>query len=68
MENRKSFILREKGLAKIRNLQFTEEKNANLAFSEPPSADGSKPGVFYLNLSDMKLMPSNRFVKLMFSK
>lgn len=34
------------------------EKTAGLAFYQGPSADGSRPGIFYLNLHDMQQLPS----------
>lgn len=41
----------------VRQVEAFREKTANLAFSEPPTPDGSRPGVYYVNLSNMKLMP-----------
>jgi len=41
----------------VRQVEAFREKTANLAFSEPPTPDGSRPGVYYVNLHDMKLMP-----------
>jgi uncharacterized protein (DUF885 family) len=41
----------------VRQVEAFREKTANLAFSEPPTPDGSRPGVYYVNLHDMTLMP-----------
>lgn len=41
----------------VRQVEAFREKTANLAFSEPPTPDGSRPGVYYVNLHDMNLMP-----------
>ena len=41
----------------VRQVEAFREKTANLAFSEPPTPDGSRPGVYYVNLHDMSLMP-----------
>jgi len=41
----------------VRQVEAFREQSANLAFSEPPSPDGTRPGVYYVNLHDMNLMP-----------
>jgi len=46
-----------KAKLEVRQVEAFREKTANLAFSEPPTPDGSRPGVYYVNLHDMKLMP-----------
>lgn len=51
------FITVPSAKLEIKAVEGFREATANLAFSEPPAPDGSKPGVYYVNLHDMNLMP-----------
>lgn len=41
----------------VRAVEAYRENGAGLAFYERPAADGSRPGVYYCNTSDMKALP-----------
>ncbi|MFC3608030.1 DUF885 domain-containing protein [Stutzerimonas tarimensis] len=42
----------------IKPVEPHREKTAGLAFYQGPSTDGSRPGIFYLNLHDMRQLPT----------
>lgn len=42
----------------IKPVEPHREKTAGLAFYQGPAADGSRPGIFYLNLHDMRQLPT----------
>jgi uncharacterized protein (DUF885 family) len=42
----------------VKPVERHREKTAGLAFYQGPAADGSRPGIFYVNLSDLRQLPS----------
>ena len=50
----------------VRRFEAYREKSAPGAFYEPGSPDGSRPGVFYLNLYDMSSVPTYALAALTF--
>jgi uncharacterized protein (DUF885 family) len=51
------FIQLPKAQIEVRAVEAYRENGAGLAFYERPAADGSRPGVYYCNTSDMKALP-----------
>lgn len=51
------FNLMPKAAMEVRAVEAFREKSAGLAFYERPAADGSRPGVYYANTSNMKALP-----------
>ncbi len=51
------FNLMPKAPMEVRAVEAFREKSAGLAFYERPAADGSRPGVYYANTSNMKALP-----------
>ncbi len=51
------FSLMPKAPLEVRAVEKFREKSAGKAFYQRPSLDGSRPGYFYANLRDMKIMP-----------
>lgn len=41
----------------IKAVEHHRERTAGLAFYEGPSSDGSRPGIFYVNLYDLRQLP-----------
>lgn len=52
------FITKPKADLIVKAVEPFREKSAGKAFYQPPSMDGSRPGVYYANLYDMASMPS----------
>lgn len=52
------FITKPKADMIVKAVEPFREKSAGKAFYQPPSMDGSRPGVYYANLYDMASMPS----------
>ncbi|MBU6373491.1 MAG: DUF885 family protein [Alphaproteobacteria bacterium] len=50
----------------VRAVEPFREQAAGLAFYERPSADGSRPGVYYANTIDMKALPTYQIEALAF--
>jgi uncharacterized protein (DUF885 family) len=42
----------------VKAVEPHREKTAGLAFYEGPAADGSRPGIFYVNLYDLRQLPT----------
>lgn len=51
------FNLMPKAAMEVRAVEPFRERSAGLAFYERPSADGTRPGVYYANTSNMKALP-----------
>ena len=52
------FITKPKEDIMVKAVEPFREKSAGKAFYSPPAADGSRPGIYYANLYDMKSMPT----------
>ncbi len=48
------FITKPKAKIKVRPVEAFREKSAGMAFYQGPALDGSRPGIYYVNLHDMK--------------
>lgn len=53
------FRLMPKAQFEIRAVEKFREDSAGIAFYDPPSEDGSRPGVYYVNLKDMHNLPKH---------
>ncbi len=51
------FLTKPKANCVVKAVEPFREKSAGKAFYQRPAADGSRPGMFYVNLSDMKNTP-----------
>jgi uncharacterized protein (DUF885 family) len=51
------FKTKPKADIEVRRVEAFRERGAGKAFYQRPAADGSRPGVYYANLSDMRAMP-----------
>lgn len=51
------FITKPKAALEVRRVEPYREKSAGTAFYNSPAPDGSRPGIYYANLYDMKMMP-----------
>ncbi len=52
------FITKPKADLKVKAVEAFREQSAGKAFYQQPSEDGSRPGLYYANLYDMKAMPT----------
>lgn len=52
------FGIQPKAPLKVKRVEAFREKSAGKAFYQRPPPDGSRPGVYYVNLYDMKSMPT----------
>ena len=52
------FITKPKADLKVKAVEAFREQSAGKAFYQRPSEDGSRPGLYYANLYDMKAMPT----------
>ncbi|UAB83905.1 DUF885 domain-containing protein [Zunongwangia sp. SCSIO 43204] len=52
------FLTKPKAKIKVKAVEAFREKSAGKAFYQQPAPDGSRPGIFYVNLYDMKAMPT----------
>lgn len=46
-----------KAKLKVKAVEAYREKAAGKAFYQPPSADGKRPGIYYVNTYDMRMVP-----------
>ncbi|MHC4596290.1 MAG: DUF885 domain-containing protein [Planctomycetota bacterium] len=51
------FNLRPKAHVKVERIPEFKEKTSPIGYYNPPAMDGSRPGVFYANLRDVKEIP-----------
>ena len=51
------FNMRPKTSVRVERIPEFKEKTAPLAYYQAPAMDGSRPGVFYVNLRDVKELP-----------
>lgn len=51
------FSMRPKAAMEVKRIPLFKEKTAPGAYYYPPSLDGSRPGIFYANLYDVKATP-----------
>ncbi len=58
------FLTKPKAELKVKAVEAFREKSAGKAFYQQPAPDGSRPGVYYANLYDMKSMPSYQMAAL----
>lgn len=52
------FLTKPKADLTVKAVEAFREQSAGKAFYQRPSEDGSRPGIYYANLYDMKSMPS----------
>lgn len=60
------FITQPKAPLTIKRVEAFREQSAGKAFYSSPAADGSRPGIYYVNLYDMGAMPSYQLEALAF--
>ncbi|TMM46318.1 DUF885 domain-containing protein [Colwellia ponticola] len=58
------FLTKPKAALKVKAVEGFREKSAGKAFYERPAPDGSRPGIYYANLYDMKAMPNYQMAAL----
>ncbi len=58
------FITKPKADLQVKAVEAFREQSAGKAFYQRPSEDGSRPGLYYANLYDMKAMPSYQMAAL----
>ena len=51
------FITKPKADMIVKAVESFREKSAGKAFYQRPAPDGSRPGIYYANMYDMKMMP-----------
>jgi uncharacterized protein (DUF885 family) len=54
----KMFITKPKADVNVKAVEAFREQSAGKAFYQRPSEDGTRPGLYYANLYDMKAMPT----------
>lgn len=52
-----AFLVRPKAAMQVKRIPLFKEKTAPGAYYQPPAIDGSRPGVFFANLYDIKATP-----------
>ena len=52
------FLTKPKADVQVKAVEKFREKSAGKAFYQGPAPDGSRPGMFYVNLADMKSTPT----------
>ncbi|MGV6800742.1 MAG: DUF885 domain-containing protein [bacterium] len=60
------FITKPKAPVEVRRVEAFRERAAGKAFYNQPAQDGSRPGIFYANLLDMKQMPKYQLEALVY--
>lgn len=60
------FIQKPKAKLKIKKVEAYREKSAGTAFYMPPAINGSRPGVYYVNLYDMSAMGKHEMEALIY--
>ncbi|MCB0366558.1 MAG: DUF885 domain-containing protein [Bdellovibrionaceae bacterium] len=60
------FTVKPKAELIVKPVETYREKSAGLAFYEGPSLDGTRPGTYYVNLYDMKGLPTYEIEALAF--
>lgn len=58
------FITKPKGKVVVRRIEPFRERTSAQAFYQSPSLTGDRPGVYYVNLSDMGQMPRSHMAAL----
>lgn len=58
------FLTKPKAKLKVKAVEAFREKSAGKAFYQSPAPDGSRPGIYYANLYDMKAMPTYQMAAL----
>lgn len=58
------FITKPKAPLKVKQVEAFREKSAGTAFYQSPAPDGSRPGIYYANLYDMRNMPKYKLEAL----
>jgi len=58
------FIIKPKADLNVKAVEAFREQSAGKAFYQRPSEDGSRPGLYYANLYDMKAMPTYQMAAL----
>lgn len=58
------FITKPKADLNVKAVEAFREQSAGKAFYQRPSEDGSRPGLYYANLYDMKAMPTYQMAAL----
>ncbi len=53
----KLFNLKPKAKLVVKRVETYREKSAGVAFYESPAPDGSRPGIYYVNMADMTTIP-----------
>lgn len=58
------FIIKPKAELNVKAVEAFREQSAGKAFYQRPSEDGTRPGLYYANLYDMKAMPTYQMAAL----
>ncbi len=60
------FITKPKADVIVKRVEAFRESGSATAFYQQPAMDGSRPGIYYENLSDMRQMPKNTLPALVY--
>lgn len=60
----RAFAVRPKAALVVKRIEPYREKTAAIAFYRSPAAHGNRPGMYYVNLNDMRLMPKSHLEAL----
>lgn len=61
-----AFISKPKAALQVKRVEEFREKSAGQAFYDSPPPDGSRPGIYYANLYDMRSMPKYEMEALLY--